>query len=208
MQVAKQAQIPAEEVLRREDPRWGRLRDIVLEKSFQTGDFILASGVSSKFLFQLRQTTMLAEGATLIAEIVLEYMQRHGIHCIGGLVQGAVPIGQSVLMLGHAKQYPIYHFFVRKEAKKHGARELIDGYPLDQSEVLIVDDVATKGGSIKTSIENLLKEHPSCVVKRALVIVDRQEGAAEALLAARNVHLISLFKKSDFLIPAWCKPIG
>jgi hypothetical protein len=45
--VAKQAQIPAEEVLRRDDPRWERLHDIVFEKSFQTGYFILASGVSS-----------------------------------------------------------------------------------------------------------------------------------------------------------------
>jgi orotate phosphoribosyltransferase len=202
MQVAKHAQIPEEEVLRHDDPRWAGLHDIIFEKSFQTGNFILASGVSSNFLFQLRQTTMLPEGATLIAEIVLEYMQRHGIHCIGGPVQGAVPIGQSVLMLGHAKHYQIHHFFVRKEAKRHGAREAIDGYPLDESEVLIVDDVATKGGSIKKAIENLLKEHPSCIVKRALVIVDRQEGAAEALLATRNVHLVSLFKKSDFPIPA------
>jgi orotate phosphoribosyltransferase len=201
MHVAKNTRIPEQEVLQRDDPRWERLHDIVFEKSFKTGNFILSSGVSSKFLFQLRQTTMLAEGATLIAEIVLEYMQRHGIHCIGGLVQGAVPIGQSVLMLGHAEHYPIHHFFVRKEAKKHGAEELIDGYPLDDSEVLIVDDVATKGGSIKTAIENLLKEHPSCVVKRALVVVDRQEGAAEALLANRNVQLVSLFKKSDFPIP-------
>lgn len=200
--VAKQVQIPVEEVLRRDDPRWERLHDIVFEKSFQTGNFILSSRVRSKFLFQMRQTTMLAESATLIAEIVLEYMRRHGIHCIGGLVQGAVPIGQSVLMLGHAKQYPIHHFFVRKEAKKHGALELIDGYPMDDSEVLIVDDVATGGDSIKTAIENLLKEHPSCVVRRALVIVDRQEGAAEVLLAKRNVQLVSLFKKSDFPIPA------
>lgn len=204
MQVAEHAQIPADEVLRRNDPRWGRLHDIVFKKSFQTGNFILASGVSSSFLFQLRQTTMHPEGATLIAEIVLEYMQRHGIHCLGGPIQGAVPIGQSVLMLGHMKRYPVHHFFVRKEAKTHGARELIDGYPLDQSEVLIVDDVATKGGSIKTAIENLLKEHPSCVVRRALVIVDRQEGAAEELHVSRNVHLVSLFKKSDFPIPAWC----
>jgi len=198
---AKLPQILADEVLPRGDPRWRRLRDIVSEKSLQTGTFILASGVSSKYLFQLRQTTMLAEGAALIADIVLEYMQRHNIHCIGGLVQGAVPIGQSVLMLGHARQYPVHHFFVRKEAKNHGARELIDGYPLDHSEVLIVDDVATKGGSIDIAIGNLLKEHPSCAVKRALVIVDRQQGAAEELLARRNVQLVSLFKKSDFEIP-------
>ena len=198
---AKLPQILADEVLPRGDPRWRRLRDIVFERSFQTGNFILTSGERSNYLFQLRQTTMLAEGAALIADIVLEYMQRHNIHCIGGPVQGAVPIGQSVLMLGHARQYPVHHFFVRKEAKNHGARELIDGYPSDHSEVLIVDDVATKGGSIDAAIENLLKEHPSCIVKRALVIVDRQQGAAGGLLARRNVLLVSLFKKSDFEIP-------
>jgi orotate phosphoribosyltransferase len=201
MPAAEQPKISAEEVLPRGDPRWNWLRDIVVEKSFLTGDFILTSGARSSYLFQLRQTTMLAEGAALIADIVLEYMQRHKIHCIGGPVQGAVPIGQSVLMLGHARKYPVHHFFVRKEAKKHGAQELIDGYVLDNSEVLIVDDVATKGGSIETAIENLLREHPSCAVKRALVIVDREEGAGEALLSKRNVRLVSLFKKSDFEIP-------
>ena len=189
-----------EDVLSRDDPRWKRLYDIILEKSFQTGDFILSSGARSKFLFQLRQTTMLGEGAKIIAEAVLEYMQRHDIHCIGGLVQGAVPIGQSVLMLGYDKGYPIDHFFVRKEAKKHGAEELIDGYTRDDSEVLIVDDVATQGGSIKRAIEGLVSEHSSCFVKRALVVVDRQEGAAQAL-ARRNVQLVSFFKKSDFPIP-------
>jgi orotate phosphoribosyltransferase len=202
MGVVKQAQMQAGEVLGRDDPRWNGLYDIVVKQSFQTGDFILSSGASSNFLFEMRQTTMLAEGAALIAEIVLEYMQRYDIHCLGGLAEGAVPIGQSVLMLGHAKQYPIHHFFVRKEAKKHGALELINGYPLDESEVLVVDDVATTGSSIKTAIEYLQKEHPSCVVKRALVIVDRQEGADEMLLAKRNVHLVSLFKKSDFPILA------
>ncbi len=198
--VAEQALISADEVLPRGDPRWSRLHEIVFEKSFLTGNFILTSGVSSTYLFQLRQTTMLAEGATLIADIVLEYMRRHNIHCIGGPVQGAVPIGQSVLMLGHARNYPVHHFFVRKEAKKHGAGELIDGHALDDSEVLIVDDVATKGGSMDSAIQNLLKEHPSSIVKRALVIVDREQGAAE-LLAKRNVRLVSIFKKSDFEIP-------
>jgi orotate phosphoribosyltransferase len=124
--------VASEDVLLRDDPRWIRLREIILERSFRTGHFILSSGALSKFLFQLRQTTMLGEGAAIIAEAVLEYMQRYDIHCIGGLVQGAVPIGQSVLMMGYARQYPIDHFFVRKEAKKHGAEELIDGYPRDE----------------------------------------------------------------------------
>jgi orotate phosphoribosyltransferase len=199
---AAQSRIPEaqDEVLRRDDPRWKKLHDIILERSFLTGDFILSSGAHSKFLFQLRQTTMLGEGATLIAEVVLEYMQRENIHCIGGLVQGAVPIAQAVGVMGHLKGYETDAFFVRKAAKTHGAKERIDGYVRDDAEVLIVDDVATKGGSIKDAVEGLVEHHPSCFVKRALVVVDRQEGASQAL-AQRNIQLVSLFKKSDFPIP-------
>ena len=200
--IAAQSSVPEplSEVLRRDDPRWQALHDIILDRSFLTGDFILSSGAHSKFLFQLRQTTMLGEGATLIAEVVLEYMQRQGIRCIGGLVQGAVPIAQAVGVMGHVRGHAIDAFFVRKAAKTHGAKERIDGYVQDNAEVLIVDDVATKGGSIKDAVEGLVAEHPSCFVKRALVVVDRQEGASQAL-AARGIQLVSLFKKSDFPIP-------
>ena len=196
----QQSQIQDDVVLAHDDPRWQKLHDIILDRSFLTGDFILSSGAHSKFLFQLRQTTMLGEGATIIAEVVLEYMQRHGIECIGGLVQGAVPIAQAVGVMGHVKGHEIDAFFVRKAAKTHGAKERIDGYVRDNAEVLIVDDVATKGGSIKDAVEGLVAEHPSCFVKRALVIVDREEGASQAL-SARGIQLVSLFKKSDFPIP-------
>ncbi|HEY4941612.1 MAG TPA: orotate phosphoribosyltransferase [Rhizomicrobium sp.] len=201
---AVQSPIPEsqDEVLRRDDPRWKRLHDIILERSFMTGDFILSSGAPSKFLFQLRQTTMLGEGASLIAEVVLDYMQRHDIHCIGGLVQGAIPIAQAVGVIGHLRGYETDAFFVRKEAKPHGAKERIDGYVRNDAEVLVVDDVATKGGSIRDAVEGLHAGHPSCFVKRALVVVDRQEGAAQ-MLASRGILLVSLFKKSDFPIPAW-----
>jgi orotate phosphoribosyltransferase len=199
---AQQLSIPStdDEVLQRDDPRWKILHDIILERSLlKDRDFILSSGEHSTYLFQLRQTTMLGQGQALIAEIILEYMQKHDIHCIGGKLAGAVPIGQSVLALAYTRGYEVDHFFVRKEKKPHGAEEKIDGYVRPDSEVLIVDDVATKGGSIKDAIEGLLAEHPSCFVKRALVVVDR-EAEASAMLARRGVQLLSFFKKHDFPI--------
>jgi orotate phosphoribosyltransferase len=188
-------------VLSRTDPRWTRLREIILEKSLQTGDFILSSGRTSKFLFQLRQTTMLPEGAALIGEIIVEYMQRNGFRCVGGMELGAVPIVSAAAVSSHRMGYPVDSFFVRKKAKEHGARELIDGHVSDGEEVFLVDDVATSGKSMFGAVAGVHQQYPSCFVRRALVVVDRQEGATEAL-ADKGIRLASIFQKSDFPIPA------
>lgn len=187
-------------VLPAADQRWARLHQIIRTNSLKTGDFILSSGRTSKFLFQLRQTTMLPEGAVLLGDVIVDYMKRHSIQCVGGLELGAVPIVCSVAVSSHLKSYALDAFFVRKQAKEHGARERIDGFVKDGSEVLLVDDVATSGKSILGAIEGMNAEYPSCYVRRALVVVDREEGAS-GMLAERGIELVSIFKKSDFKIP-------
>jgi hypothetical protein len=49
-------------VIDRNDPRWTRLRELIEQYSIKVGDFILSSGRTSKYLFQLRQTMLLPEG--------------------------------------------------------------------------------------------------------------------------------------------------
>jgi orotate phosphoribosyltransferase len=138
---------------------------------------------------------MLPEGAALIGEIIVEYMKRNAIACIGGLEMGAVPIVAATAAMSHLKNYPVDAFFVRKAAKEHGARERIDGFLRDGAEVLMIDDVATTGGSILKAVEGM--EGHGCHVRRALTVVDREEGAAQNL-AARKIQLAAIFKRSDF----------
>jgi orotate phosphoribosyltransferase len=64
--------------------------------------------------------------------------------------------------------------------------------------VLIVDDVATTGGSVIKAIEAARSVGAS--VDSALVIVDRQEGASEAL-AEHGVRLLSVFTGGEFRSP-------
>jgi len=138
---------------------------------------------------------MLPEGAALLGEVILEYMYQHSIDCVGGLELGAVPLVSSVAVMSHIRALPINAFFVRKAPKEHGARETIDGHLCDGAEVLMVDDVATTGGSILKAIEGI--EGHGCCVRRALAVVDREEGAAENL-AAHKIQLAAIFKRSDF----------
>jgi orotate phosphoribosyltransferase len=195
-----QSILAPDEVLGRDDPRRQRLHQLILEHSLLFGDFILSSGRRSKYLFQLRQTTMLPEGASLLGGIIVEYMRGNGLHTVGGMELGAVPLVTSISVASHNDGWPLRAFFVRKKAKEHGAGERIDGHVKDGEEVLLVDDVATSGKSMFDALAGLHTEFPNCYVKKALVVIDRQEGAAQAL-ADRNIQLVSVFKKSDFPIP-------
>ncbi len=182
-------------VLDRNDERWCRLRKLICEHSLRLGEFKLSSGRQSHYLIQLKQTMLLPEGAALLGEIILEYMNHHSIACVGGPEMGAVPLVASIATLSQLNHTPVDAFFVRKAAKEHGAREIIDGHLRAGAEVLMIDDVATTGGSILKAIEGM--EGHGAYVRRALVVVDREEGAAQNL-AKQGIKLAAIFKLSDF----------
>jgi orotate phosphoribosyltransferase len=186
-----------QEVIGKDDDRWRRLREIIETRSLLRGSFRLSSGATSNFLFQLRQTTMFPEGQFLIGSIVEEFMRKVRLQSIGGLELGAVPVVSAVSYASYLSQHPVDAFFVRKSPKSHGAKELIDGELKAGAAVLMVDDVTTTGGSIELAIDNMLMERPNCTVPWALSIVDRDQGAAEAL-GNRGISLASVFTRADF----------
>jgi orotate phosphoribosyltransferase len=184
--------------LDRSDPRWRQLHNIIEQESLQRGSFKLSSGRESNFLFQLRQTTLKPVGQFLLGTIIVEFMRHQRIATVGGLEVGAVPLISAVSFASHLEKYPVDAFFVRKKAKEHGAKELVDGHLKDGADVLFVDDVTTTGGSILNAIDKVEKEAGRKItVRYALSVVDRQEGATE-LLATHGITLVSLFTKQDF----------
>jgi orotate phosphoribosyltransferase len=74
---------------------------------------------------------------------------------------GAVPIIGSMAALSSADGNPLKTTFVRKRAKEHGTRDVIEGLGPDErlegKTVLVVDDVATSGKSILQAIEEIRK---------------------------------------------------
>jgi orotate phosphoribosyltransferase len=184
------------EVISRTDPRWKRLHAIIEERSLKRGEFTLSSGAKSTFLFQLRQTTMFPEGQHLVGTIIEEFMRAKGLRTIGGLEMGAVPIVGAVAFASFAAGHPVDAFFVRKQPKSHGAKELIDGELKDGADVLMVDDVTTTASSVLKAIDNAATEK-KLSVSWALSIVDRDEGGA-ANLGRRGIALASIFTRQDF----------
>jgi len=159
-----------------------RLIAIIKARSVETGrTFTLASGRTSDFYCNLKPTMMHPEGAYLIGSLVADAIGPGEADLVGGLEMGAVPIATAAAAISFARGRPLPAFFVRKAAKDHGTRSLIEGLErgatLAGKRVVIVEDVTTTGGSSAKAIEAVKAE--GAIVARVITIVDRQEGAAE-----------------------------
>jgi orotate phosphoribosyltransferase len=177
-----------------------RLIAIIKRRSFQSGREIkLASGRTSTYYFNMKPTMLDAEGSHLIATLILEATAGMRADLIGGLEMGAVPIAAAVAAVSHAAGMPINAFFVRKQAKEHGTKSLIEGLPegnsLKGKRVVIVEDVTTTGGSAIKAAEAVRSEGAEVV--GVVTVIDRQEGAVEAFTAA-DLTLTPILTLSDF----------
>lgn len=174
-----------------------RLRDIIKQKSFNTGgDFKLASGATSSFYFDMKPTMLDPEGASLIAEAILEKLEGIAVDAIGGLVIGACPIVSSVVVESATHHRPLRGFYVHKEQKERGTKKMIEGAPLNKGDkVVIVEDVTTSGGSSLKAVDEV--EKIGCEVVKIITIVDREQGAADTF-AKRGLSFDALLRRKDF----------
>ena len=179
-----------------------RLQDIIKTKSYQFGDeFTLASGKRSRHYFNMKPTMLDPEGAYLIANLVLDEVEKIGgsFDAIGGLELGAIPIASAVAPVSHIRGTPINAFIIRKKAKDHGTKSLIEGLPKGESlkdkSIIILEDVTTTGGSAIKAIQAVREE--GAKVDHAITILDREEGAKQAFETI-DIKLINILSKSDF----------
>ena len=172
-----------------------RLIAVLRALSVKRERVILASGRESDFYADVRQTTLNAEGAALVAGLVLDRL-KPGIVGVGGPVTGADPIAGAVAALSWLRGTPLHGFMVRKEPKGHGLRQWIEGRASlpDGSAVCVVEDTTTTGGSLLTAIKRI--EEEGLLVAQCITVVDRQEGAAERL-AERGYLLEPLVTRQD-----------
>lgn len=177
-----------------------RLLEILLERSFKTGSFTLASGRTSDYYIDCRTTTLHPEGANIIAELFVEHiklrMEETGekVDSVGGLTLGADPIIGALISKSHERGIPLRGFIVRKEAKGHGRGKLVEGCLAEGDAVIIIEDVVTTGGSAFKAISAV--EDAGARVLEVIAVVDREEGGREAL-AEKGYGLYSLFSTSD-----------
>src|SRR5262249_18766546 len=114
---------------------------------------------------------------------------------IGGLEVGAIPLTTATVAVYGENGSPMDGFFVRNRPKDHGTKKIVEGRLAPGSRVVIVDDVATTGNSIMKAVDAVMKNE--CKIEAIVVLVDRQEGAAE-FFAKKGIKFLPLFTISQF----------
>ena len=158
------------------------------KKIIRFGDFTLASGKKSPYYIDLRLVPsypiyyrkMIKGLQNIIAEDV-------GLENFHSLV--SVPTGGLVVAASLAIEIVKPIIYVRKEAKEHGTGKAVEGVTCQDMKLLMIEDVVTSGGSVIKAIKSIKDEKMQ--VTDAYAIVDRMEGATEAL-QAEGVKLHSL----------------
>jgi orotate phosphoribosyltransferase len=169
---------------------------LIKERSYREGDFVLASGKTSKFYLDMKPTMFHPDGANLLAELVLEKLANVNVDYVGGMAVGAIPLVTAVTVLSARTPRPLPGFFVRKEVKDHGTQRRIDAVAdLNGSNVVILEDVTTTGDSAMRAVDAATDAGAKVVL--VLSIVDRGEGAIE-FYKDRGIPFEWLFHLSEF----------
>ena len=173
------------------------LRRLIVELCVERREVTLSSGKKSDFYLDLRRLLMRPRGLRLAGEMTLGTLMRGPwVDAVGGMAVGAVPLVAAVLAAAahHDPAPKLVGFFVRKEAKKHGLGNRLEGAFVPGQTVALVEDTTTTGGSTLDALDAVTEAGGK--VARVLCLVDRGEGAAEAF-AARGVKLEPLFTRKD-----------
>jgi orotate phosphoribosyltransferase len=176
-----------------------RLKQIIIELSYEKRKVTLASGRESDFYFDGKQTTLHAEGGYLVGRLFYEAIKDvEGVEAVGGITLGADPIATATSIAGHLDGRKLHAFIIRKEPKGHGTGQWLEGrknLPAG-TRVIIVEDVVTTGGSSMKAVRRA--EEEGLAVLGIVTLVDREEGGRENI-EQEGYWLRTIFTKSELV---------
>ncbi len=178
------------------------LIEIIYRKSFkysQEPSFKLVSGKMSRFYVNCKPTTLSPRGMFLVGHLVFDAIKDLAPDGIGGLTFGADPMAVATAFVSELKGKPINAFSIRKTQKDHGIIKWVEGDMTPGQRVVIIDDVATTGGSTIKAIVRAGSEGLDVV--KVVILVDHQEGGLENI--RQHIHDVTAIITRDELIARW-----
>ncbi len=179
---------------------WAKLLNLLATYAYayKVDGFTLVSGkVSSEYL-DCKMALSHGEALPALGRLFLSHLDPRAV-AVGGLTMGSDPIAVSTASAASVSGggRSLCWFSVRKDAKEHGKKKTVEGAVSPGDCVVVVDDVATTGGSTIQAIEKC-RAHGLSVVQ-VLVLVDREEGGLQRIkdAAGAEVAVSAMFTKSQ-----------
>ncbi len=179
-----------------------RLLELLRERAFERKRVVLASGRESDFFIDCKQAVLTAEGHALVGQVMLDALADFaGCAAIAGVELGGCPLASAVALTSFQRGKPLDAIYVRKDAKDHGSKRLLEGNTRIASgaTVILLEDVVTTGGSTLKAAAKL--RDAGYVTPGVVALVDRLEGGREGIEGGGLV-LRSIFTREDFIAPS------
>ena len=155
-------------------------------EALKFGNFTLTSGKKSSYYVNMKLASTNPEILKLIS-VEFSKLIPSGTNFIAGMELGAVPLAVALSL-----ETGLPYTMIRKGEREHGTGSRLEGP--SSGKAILVDDVATTGGSNVESLDVLMDE--GIEVTKIIVVVDREEGAAEKL-ENYNIPFESLISASE-----------
>ena len=169
------------------------LRDHLLEYSVKRGDFVLKSGLKSKWFIDSKQTVCRPESMVLVAEGVLSVIPA-GVNAIGGLTMGADPV--SFITAGGGGEPGSDAQGVQRAQDGQGPRGWgrIAGALDPGDRVVVTEDTVSRGNVLAGGRAG--GDRSRAVPALLVAVVDRG-GTVEAMAAAEGLPFRALLTAPD-----------
>jgi orotate phosphoribosyltransferase len=149
--------------------------------------FTWASGIKSPIYCDNRKTLSHPKIRTYLRQqFVAAVTEQFGKpDVIAGVATGGIPHGVLV-----AQDLGLPFVYIRSEAKKHGAGNLIEGEIAAGQSVVVIEDLISTGGSTIKAVDALKKE--KCIVKGVVSIFTYNLKVSEENLKKSKLTALSL----------------
>jgi orotate phosphoribosyltransferase len=179
------------ELPRIQAPREQRLAELgrdLLSAAYLQGDFVLSSGVKSRYYFDkyLFETKpgILRRLASFLAELVPPQTDR-----LAGPELGAVALATAVSL-----ETGLPFVIVKKEPKGYATSRLVEGELYPGERVVVIEDVLTTGTQAIRAAHQMVRA--GAQVLAILGVIDREQGGPENIAKA-GFQTRALFRRTD-----------